>query len=281
MSNEVLNWAKRVVVGGQTRKAVFLLLADYADDKGRAWPSQETVAETLEMSERTVRSAIAALVEDGLLSRKPRWRPDGTRGTDILKFDMDLVNRQEIPVNGEQPANDSRTTGKSRRNNRQMPPNQPAGDAGLEPSLEPSLDPSLNVSEATASGRPAIAAQPVDLSDKDRLWAEGRPSLMECGLSHKQAGDMIGRWLGTYRDPVAILAAIWAARSEGTQSPIGYVVAVLEAPDRKARASPHAKPKTAGAFLTDLANGVFSGGMDDERSEAQPPQLRLIAGSRH
>ncbi|MFB0491970.1 pyocin large subunit-like protein [Methylobacterium sp. OAE515] len=157
MSNDVLNWAKKVTVGGQTRKAVFLILADHADDKGRAWPAQETIADTLEMSVRTVRSAIAELCEAGLLTRKKRWRPDGTRATDILKFDMDLVNRQELPVKPEQPANERRITGKSRQTHRQMAPEQPAGAAG-NPSLEEPSEGNhhkQNSSEATASGRPA------------------------------------------------------------------------------------------------------------------------------
>ncbi len=283
MSNEVLNWAKRVVVGGQTRKAVFILLADYADDKGRAWPAQETIAETLEMSVRTVRSAISELCEAGLLSRKKRWRPDGTRATDILRFDMELVKRHEMPVIANQPANERQTTGKSRQNNRQMASNQPAPAAG-NPSLG---DPSegtpqkQNGSEANASGLTAEVLPFQDLSDKDRLWAEGRSLLMECGLTHRQAGDMIGRWVAMYRDTVAILDAIRRARVEGSQSPIGFVVAILEAPDRRARASPSNKPRSGGQFLADLVNGKPFGGSDDLHTDAQRGQLRLISNSRH
>lgn len=240
MSNDVLNWAKRVVAGGQTRKAVLLILADFADPLGRAWPSQETIATTLEMSERTVRTAIKELVEAGIISRKTRWRPDGTRGTDVLKFDMDLVNRQEMPANGNQPANGAKTTGKSCKTNRQMAPEQPAPAAANLLQGEPpeGIPQKLNGSEANASGVPAIAVSPVDMSDEDQLWFEGRSLLMETGMPHKQAGSMIGRWIGRYRSHVRILEAIRQARAAGTQDALPLVVAILEGPDGRQRASP-------------------------------------------
>ena len=239
MSNDVLNWAKLVTAGGQTRKAVLLLLADYADEKGRAWPSQETVAAVLEMGERTVRAAIKDLIEAGIITRKPRWRPDGTRGTDVLKFDMDLVNRREVPVNL-QAATEAKSTGKSRQINRQERPNQPAADAANPLQGEPpqEIPQKQNGSEPNGSGRSAIAKLPIELSIKDRLWFEGKPALIESGLTEKLAGDMIGQWIGRYRDHGRILAAIITARAEGTERPIQLVVAILEGPDGRARASP-------------------------------------------
>lgn len=192
MCNQILTWARTVTVGGQTKKSVFLLLADYADDKGRAWPSQETIAATLEMSERTVRSAIKELVEAGLLSRKARWRPDGTRGTDILRFDMEMVNRQERPVMAAQPANGAETTGKSRQINRQMAPKLPAAVAG-EPSQgePPEGKPQSNGSEATASdGRAvAVATRPI----ADVIWTDGVLALTALGEKEAAARTLVGQ----------------------------------------------------------------------------------------
>lgn len=253
MANDVLNWAKKVTVGGQTRKSVFLLLADHADDKGRAWPSQETLAEVLEMSERTVRTAIKELVDSGLLTRKARWRPDGTRGTDILRFDMDMVNRQEMPVKAEQPANERKSTGKSRQINRQMAPNQPAGDAGLEPSQgePPEGNPhKQNGSEANASGQTAIAVLPDEMPIIDRCWIEGKALLAEMGQPPKTSGTLIGGWVKRYREHARILDAMRIARDAGTQDPIPMIVAILEGPDGRARASP--KPGRRGAFTSIL-----------------------------
>lgn len=260
MSNEVLNWAKKVTVGGQTRKAVFLLLADYADDKGRAWPSQGTIADTLEMSERTVRTAVKELVEAGLLTRKTRWRPDGTRGTDVLKFDMDLVNRQELPAMAALPANDAKTTGKSRQINRQMAPNQPAGDAANPLQGEPpeGIPQKQNGSEANASGSTALAVLPAafpmdDLSPIDQLWFEGKVILAEMGQQPRTSGSLIGGWIKRYHDPVRILGAMRFARSSGTQDPIPLIVATLEGPDGRQRASPAGK---RGFFAAELARDL-------------------------
>lgn len=192
MCNQILTWARKVTVGGQTKKSVFLLLADYADEKGRAWPSQETIAATLEMSERTVRSAIKELVDAGLLSRKPRWRPDGTRGTDILRFDMEMINRQELPVMAEQPANGAETTGKSRQINRQMVPELPAGDAGKSSQGEPLEGKHhQNVSEATASDGRAVAV--IERPIADVIWTDGVVALTALGESEKAARTLVGQ----------------------------------------------------------------------------------------
>jgi biotin operon repressor len=226
MSNDVLNWAKRVTAGGQTRKAVLLLLADYADEKGRAWPSQGTLAETLEMSERTVRTAIKELVEAGIISRKARWRDDGTRGTDILKFDMDAVNRNELPVIN-QPANGAETTGKSRQINRQMAPTLPAAPAANPSQGEPPQgNHQSNSSEANASG--TAEAEPIAMPLRDRLWLEGPAALVSIGASDKPSRQMIGRWLrDNDGDAGRVLWAIEEAVTHGTGDPIPYVTRLL------------------------------------------------------
>lgn len=231
MSNDVLNWAKRVTAGGQTRKAVLLLLADYADEKGRAWPSQGTLAETLEMSERTVRTAIKELVEAGIIGRKARWRDDGTRGTDILKFDMDAVNRNELPVI-DQPANGAETTGKSRQINRQMAPTLPAAPAANPSQGEPPQgNHQSNSSEANASG--TADAEPIAMPLRDRLWLEGPTALVSIGAADKPSRQMIGRWLRDHDgDAGRVLWAIEEAVANGTGDPIPYVTRLLS--DRRA-----------------------------------------------
>lgn len=227
MSNDVLNWAKRITVGGQTRKAVLLLLADHADDKGRAWPSQSTVATILEMSERTVRGAIKDLTEAGILVRKARWRDDGTRGTDILKFDMDLVNRNELLVIN-QPANGAKSTGKSCQTYRKLVPTLPAAAAGNTSQGEPPVgNPhKQNSSEAIASG--TASAAPHALSIKDRLWMDGPLAMQGLGEDGNKSRKMIGRWLRqTSSDAGRVLWAIEEAVRAGSGDPIAYVSRIL------------------------------------------------------
>ena len=68
MSVEARSWARKVVVGNPTAKAVLCAIADYADSNGIAWPSQTSLAEDTEFSERAVRNAIQLLELKGLLA---------------------------------------------------------------------------------------------------------------------------------------------------------------------------------------------------------------------
>lgn len=261
MCNQVLTWARKVTVGGQTRKAVFLLLADFADDKGRAWPSQETIAQTLEMSERTVRTAIKDLVDAGLLTRKARWRPDGTRGTDILRFDMDAVNRQELPVMAEQPANGAETTGKSRQINRQMAPGLPAADAGEASQEPPQGNHHQKLSEADASGVPAVAAPP-SLSLRDRLWMDGVAALISLGAPDKLSRQMVGRWLRDQDgDAGRVLWAIEEAVTAGSGDPVPYVTRLLSdrTQNHGERTGAHSARNGGGTKFDNVAAGVALG----------------------
>jgi hypothetical protein len=47
------------------------------------------------------------------------------------------------------------------------------------------------------------------------------------GVSEKQSGSIIGRWLKTTPDPIGILAALQYAADNGVMEPIGYVTRLL------------------------------------------------------
>lgn len=264
MSVEALRWAKTQKPKNATQRAVLMAVAEYANEQGLGWPSQKTLADDMLLTDRTIRTALAGLEADGLLVRISKRNPDGTRGVDRIQLcltaelrDQALarIQRKKLPV--ARPAeNNDRTTGNSFQNHRKLTTAPPEAVSGQEPSLgEPpvGIPHKQNGSEAIASGSTALAVLPVNLSPRDRLWFEGRPMLMECSLSFKNAGDMIGRWLGKYRDPEAILEAISRAHAEHSQAPIGFVVALLEAPDRKARAAPSGK---RGFFAAELARDL-------------------------
>lgn len=67
MSNQILNraWAVRGLSG--TEKLVLIRLADRANDRGICFPGQTSLAEDCCVTTRTVRDALAALVESGHL----------------------------------------------------------------------------------------------------------------------------------------------------------------------------------------------------------------------
>ncbi|WCS27255.1 helix-turn-helix domain-containing protein [Methylobacterium sp. NMS14P] len=249
MSVEALRWAKTQKPKSATQRAVLMAIADYANEHGKAWPSQKTLADEMMLTDRTIRTALAGLEDALLVMRFSKRNPDGTRGVDRIQLVMtpelhaqavERIQRKKLPV-VKPPENDARTTGNSFQNHRKLTTEPPEARSGQEPSLgEPPLGipHKQNGSEATASGRPAGAALPADASWTDRLWLDGKVWLMECGCTPKLAGDVIGQWLRRFHDPERIHGAIAAAKSARTQSPIPYVLAVLDAPQTRPRASP-------------------------------------------
>lgn len=69
---------------GASEKLVLLALANYANEKMVCWPSQDTLAEDTELSERTVWSALKNLEAKEVIARQPRKRADGTRASDVF-----------------------------------------------------------------------------------------------------------------------------------------------------------------------------------------------------
>lgn len=88
MSIAAIAWAKKQKCGSGTAKAVLMAVADYADEHGHAWPSQKTISDDTEFTDRSVRTAFQALEESGLLKREERRRPDGSRAPDLIILSM-------------------------------------------------------------------------------------------------------------------------------------------------------------------------------------------------
>jgi len=84
MSHAACQWAKTVITGGTTNKAILMVLADYANHSHEAWPSFERVAKEAECSVSTVKRAVADMEARGLLTRQRRRRPDGKLGSYVL-----------------------------------------------------------------------------------------------------------------------------------------------------------------------------------------------------
>ncbi len=70
-----------------SKKLVLLALADYYNnEKDAAWPSHSTLAEWCGITDRTVRTQLKALQEDGFIVREPRYKEDGSRNTDYIRL---------------------------------------------------------------------------------------------------------------------------------------------------------------------------------------------------
>lgn len=78
MSIAALTAVFRRSYGNPTRKLIMASLADYADEKGRAWPSIDTLASRAECSRRSVQEHLARLEQEGHIRIEHNAGPSGT-----------------------------------------------------------------------------------------------------------------------------------------------------------------------------------------------------------
>lgn len=82
MSNEAVSWAFKVDGLTMTQKFVLVALADWADEENSCFPGQKKLAGKTNSSVATVRRALDALEDQGLISRERRTRKSGYRTSD-------------------------------------------------------------------------------------------------------------------------------------------------------------------------------------------------------
>lgn len=90
MSFQAMAWAVKQKVGNATGKAILLMLANYADDRGECFPSQERLAGECECSVATVARWLGLFVEMGFMTRHKQYGEGGYRRADLLRIATDL-----------------------------------------------------------------------------------------------------------------------------------------------------------------------------------------------
>src|SRR5690606_24694259 len=88
MSVQAIAWAFEQYVPQPGAKLVLLALANFANEHGVCWPSQETISELTSQGVRTVRRHLATLEEMGMIARQARIREDGTYASDAYHLLM-------------------------------------------------------------------------------------------------------------------------------------------------------------------------------------------------
>lgn len=126
---------------------VLRVLADRADNKGRCWPSQDTIADDANMSSRTAFAALKELEAAGWIERERRHRHDGSRRSDMITIrDEEGIARHVeamlrlplmVAINGGQPV--SKAVDSSQANSQDLRLGQLARFATHEPIT--SIDP--------------------------------------------------------------------------------------------------------------------------------------------
>lgn len=86
MAHDALSLVKSRRFGSTAKKAVMLVLADYADADWSTFAGQGRIAAEAEISERTVRRILADFEAEGLVRRQRRHREDGSRTSDRIKL---------------------------------------------------------------------------------------------------------------------------------------------------------------------------------------------------
>lgn len=96
MSIPALNWARSVITGSASRKAVLYCLANYANEAGEAYPSVDRIVSETELNRKTVLDAMRELAEQGILEDTGR-RVGQTNGIRVwrLKLDSEAVPKTE------------------------------------------------------------------------------------------------------------------------------------------------------------------------------------------
>ena len=108
MSWRASQWAMAQTAGSPIAKAVLLVIAEAAGvDNGRTFVGTATISKRAELSERSVRTGLGALVSAGLITRTRRFNPvTGQRTTDDIALQIpagyeppdESANRQDVPL---------------------------------------------------------------------------------------------------------------------------------------------------------------------------------------
>ena len=101
MSYQAMTWATKQRVGDPSLKLLLLVLANYANEEGELWHSQERISFDTEIPTRTLRRKFTALVEAGLITVTERRRADGSRMTSLVRLLADQPAKMADSTTGQ------------------------------------------------------------------------------------------------------------------------------------------------------------------------------------
>ncbi len=78
MAFEFVNWALKVRASSSSEKFVLFALCNWANEDGVSYPSYRAISNFTQLSTKTVKRAVDALVKENLVHRKIRSREDGS-----------------------------------------------------------------------------------------------------------------------------------------------------------------------------------------------------------
>lgn len=147
MSVRVMSWVWDHSRSTATKLLVLLAIADWADDRGYAWPSVRTLAQKTRQDERTIQRAINELIELGELRVGRGAGPKGSNMYQVVTTGSDANPRQDVTPGSLPPRQPATPEGGS------VPPTprQPATPGGGSVPPNTSVDTPQNHQEHTTT----------------------------------------------------------------------------------------------------------------------------------
>jgi hypothetical protein len=79
-------WAYNQEAQNSGERFVLVAVAHFCDRKGEGWPGQRSIAEMTMQTQRTVRRHLVSWEKRGVLTRRARYRKDGSRTSDLYRL---------------------------------------------------------------------------------------------------------------------------------------------------------------------------------------------------
>ena len=229
---------------------VLYALADYADDRLRAWPSYSTLASWTGYARSTIAESLAELESRGLISSEQRTRPNGSLSSKVYR--LTFAERGGIPAPGTPPVREA-----DPQNHQIEPPEEPPPTPAPEDELDVALDRDLREAEEANRIRGAKSYDRAVLaSAHPSVWRALAPVASSKGWKPEQLRAVAKRVLELTRDHgdgrVADLLREILLNVAEIRSPIAYLERAL------AKSVGRVDPPAAGASSVNL-DEIFGG----------------------
>ncbi|WP_225431802.1 helix-turn-helix domain-containing protein [Bifidobacterium platyrrhinorum] len=156
MSIELVARAKKTKLhGDSTAKLLLIVLADYANDDGMAWPSVATMAQEVEKSERSIQLLLRKLEKTGLI-RKGDQRLVGKYAKGRRPVVYKLFPKKTKNENPKEPHNDTENRGETGF----TPETHFTGETGFTPQVKPASPHGRNPLHPTGETHFALGVKP-------------------------------------------------------------------------------------------------------------------------
>lgn len=193
MSWKVTAWAEKQRTGSASRKVLLLVLANYADEDGICWPSQETLASGTELSVDTIQRQLKRLEANGVISRWKRPARLGRWPGHAYRLNMFAAASPE-PQNAARPTSDP---GKMRSGNTASEPKSEPQAMRHDPSTETSPERIRTVvgkSDHPHPERPLKGAVDKKVGRSSRPTADGSEIVQNILAKRLGLGDIAVGW---------------------------------------------------------------------------------------